>query len=133
MLEPAWKMILSNKGILPVLWELYPDHPLLLPAFDDPAPLGGSHVRKPLLGREGANVTIVRGGAVVAQSDGAYADDGFVYQRIADMPSFDDNHPVLGVWVVDHEAAGLGIREDRSQVTGNLSRFVPHYFLSTSP
>lgn len=25
-------MILSNKGILPILWELFPGHPFLLPA-----------------------------------------------------------------------------------------------------
>src|SRR5262249_12126833 len=29
-LEPAWKMILSNKAILPILWELFPGHPNLL-------------------------------------------------------------------------------------------------------
>ena len=26
-IEPPWKMPLSNKGILPVLWKLYPRHP----------------------------------------------------------------------------------------------------------
>ena len=39
-----------------------------------------------------------------------------------------DNRPVFGVWMVDHEAAGLGIREDTRRITGNLSRFVPHFF-----
>ena len=37
-LEPPWKAILSNKGILPLLWAMFPRHPNLLPAFfeDDP-------------------------------------------------------------------------------------------------
>ena len=37
-IEPPWKAILSNKGILPLLWEMFPDHPNLLPAYfeDDP-------------------------------------------------------------------------------------------------
>ena len=37
-IEPPWKAILSNKGILPLLWEMFPGHPNLLPAFfeDDP-------------------------------------------------------------------------------------------------
>ena len=30
--EPAWKMLLSNKGLLPVLWKLFPHHPNLLEA-----------------------------------------------------------------------------------------------------
>ena len=52
-IEPPWKAILSNKGILPLLWEMFPNHPNLLPAYfeDDPkaATLGASFVRKPLL------------------------------------------------------------------------------------
>src|SRR5476649_162129 len=30
-LEPAWKAILSNKALLPLLWQMFPDHPNLLP------------------------------------------------------------------------------------------------------
>lgn len=36
--------------------------------------------------------------------------------------------PVFGGWVVDHEPAGLGVRESNGLVTDNLSRFVPHLF-----
>ena len=32
MMEPAWKAILSNKALLPMLWEKFPNHRLLLPA-----------------------------------------------------------------------------------------------------
>ncbi len=129
-IEPAWKMLLSNKGLLPVLWELYPEHPNLLPAFEtvDAAGLGGSFVRKPKLSREGANVTRVEGGVAVEENDGDYGAEGFVYQALAPIPEFAGNRPVCGVWVVDHEPAGLGVREDTRLITGNLSRFVPHFF-----
>ena len=70
-IEPPWKAILSNKGILPLLWEMFPDHPNLLPAYfeDDPnaARLGASFVRKPLYSREGANVALVSEGVTVAE------------------------------------------------------------------
>ena len=66
VIEPAWKLLLSNKGILPLLWAMFPRHPNLLPAYfeDDPkaTSLGSSFVRKPLYSREGANVSIVVGG-----------------------------------------------------------------------
>jgi glutathionylspermidine synthase len=127
-IEPAWKMLLSNKGLLPVLWELFPDHPNLLPAYDEAAPLAGSFVRKPKLSREGSNVSCVEGGVLVEETGGDYGEEGFIYQAAAPMPQFDGNHPVFGVWVVDHEAAGLGVREDTRRITGNLSRFVPHFF-----
>ena len=55
-IEPIWKMLWSNKGILPVLWRLYPDHPTLLPAYFEDEEHGlASYVKKPLLAREGAN------------------------------------------------------------------------------
>ena len=128
-IEPAWKMLLSNKGLLPVLWELFPEHPNLLPAHDTAAPLGPRYVRKPRLSREGANVTWVEAGVTIEETGGDYGEEGFVYQAPAELPDFDGQHPVCGVWVVDHEPAGLGIREDARRITGNLSRFVPHFFL----
>ena len=127
-IEPAWKMLLSNKGLLPILWELFPGHPNLLPAHETSAPLGKNYIRKPKLSREGANVTWVERGVTVEESSGDYGEEGFVFQAVANMPEFAGNRPVFGVWMVDHEAAGLGIREDTRRITGNLSRFVPHFF-----
>jgi glutathionylspermidine synthase len=126
--EPAWKMLLSNKGLLPILWELFPHHPNLLPAYELAAALGASYIRKPKLSREGSNVAWVEGGVIVEETDGGYGQEGCVYQALAPQPEFEGHHPVFGVWVVDHEAAGLGIREDTRRITGNLSRFVPHFF-----
>jgi glutathionylspermidine synthase len=127
-IEPIWKMLWSNKGILPVLWRLYPDHPSLLPAYfeDEPNSLT-SYVRKPLLAREGANSLIVIDGREADRGpDQGYGEEGFVVQQFADLGDYDGNHPVLGVWTVDMEPAGLGIRESDGLVTNNLSRFVPH-------
>jgi glutathionylspermidine synthase len=127
-LEPAWKMLLSNKGLLPILWELFPQHPNLLPAYETSELLGASYVAKPKLSREGANIALVEGGVVVEETAGGYGAEGRVYQAVAPLPDFDGNRPVCGVWIVDHEPAGLGVREDRRRITGNLSRFVPHFF-----
>ncbi len=127
-IEPAWKMPLSNKGLLPILWELFPGHPNLLPAYDNAAPLGGSYVRKPILSREGSNVMLVKKGLLVEETGGSYGAEGHIYQGLAELPEFGGHRPVFGVWVVNHEAAGLGIREDTRRITGNLSRFIPHFF-----
>jgi glutathionylspermidine synthase len=127
-IEPAWKMLLSNKGLLPVLWQLFPGHPNLLPAYEDPGPLGPRYVRKPKLSREGANVAWFEGGVAIEETAGGYGAEGHVYQAAAELPEFDGNRPVCGVWIVDHEPAGLGLREDTRRITGNLSRFVPHFF-----
>lgn len=128
LIEPTWKMLLSNKGLLPILWELFPEHPNLLPAYELAAPLGGRYIRKPKLSREGSNVAWVEGGVVVEETGGDYGEEGHVFQALAAIPEFGGHRPVFGVWMVDHEAAGLGIREDTRRITGNLSRFVPHFF-----
>jgi glutathionylspermidine synthase len=134
-IEPMWKMLLANKGLLPILWEKYPGHPNLLPAYFTKDELAqaqpsakGDYVAKPKLSREGANVTIVQNGANVAATAGDYGEEGFVYQAVAPAADFDGNHPVMGVWIINHEACGLGIREDTGLITGNLSRFIPHLF-----
>lgn len=126
-IEPAWKMILSNKAILPILWELNPHHPNLLEASFDPEYFKDSFVSKPFLSREGSNIRIHRNGTV-KEYDGSYTDSGSVYQQLSTLPCFDGNYPVIGSWVIHGEPAGIGIREDRSEVTTNTSRFVPHLF-----
>ena len=124
-IEPPWKMMLSNKAILPVLWELFPNHPNLLPAYFEPK--GAKYVKKPLLSREGANLTIVKDGATIAGTDDGASPEGYIYQELYDLPTFGSNRPVIGSWVVDGAPAGMGIRED-DLITGNTARFVPHVF-----
>ncbi|MDX3114072.1 glutathionylspermidine synthase family protein [Streptomyces scabiei] len=127
-IEPAWKMLLSNKALLAVLWELYPGHPNLLPAYlDGPRELAATTgwVAKPLLGREGAGVTIHEKGADPVVQD----DEPRCYQQLAPLPAFDGNHVVLGAWVVEDEPAGLGIRESCGLITDEYARFVPHVIL----
>ena len=127
IIEPAWKMLLSNKALLVLLWEMNYGHPNLLPAYFTPQKFGADYVRKPLLSREGANVTI-RSRGVVREQPGGYGGEGFVYQSVAPLPAFDGRYPVIGAWIVGDEPAGIGIREDDSPITRNTSRFVPHYF-----
>ncbi|WP_411283189.1 glutathionylspermidine synthase family protein [Lapillicoccus sp.] len=129
-IEPIWKMLWSNKGILPVLHRLFPENPHVLPAYFDgeqPDSLT-SFVRKPLLAREGANATAVIDGKVVEEGpDQDYGAEGFVVQEYTDLGDYGGGaRPVLGVWTVDVEPAGLGIRESDGLLTTNTSRFVPH-------
>ncbi|MGW7411565.1 glutathionylspermidine synthase family protein [Streptomyces sp. NPDC054863] len=129
-IEPAWKMLLSNKALLAVLWELYPGHPNLLASYlDGPrelaAPDGPGYVAKPLLGREGAGVTVHEPGS----EPPAPTEVPVCYQELAPLPDFDGNRTVLGAWVVEDEAAGLGIRESSGLVTDEYARFLPHVIL----
>lgn len=130
-IEPAWKMLLSTKAILPLLWRNYPGHENLLPASFDAAAIKGPRMAKPFWSREGAGITqYAADGSVVTQTaaQGDPGQENLVYQEAIAMPQFDGYYPVLGVWVVASRACGLGIREDRTAITRNTSRFVPHLF-----
>ena len=122
-IEPAWRVLLSGKGILALLWELFPGHPNLLPAFREPGRTGGPEIAKPLFAREGANIV-----APGQRTFGPYGDQPYVWQRYAELPCIDGRYPVLGSWVVGGVPCGLGIREDSTPITTDASRFVPHCF-----
>ena len=126
VLEPAWKMLLSNKALLPVLWRLFPGHPNLLPASFDKAEMRGLYVAKPTLSREGANVALRDGARTLAETGGPYAGARRVYQQAAPLFQADGGHAVLGSWVVGDAPAGIIVREDRSPIITNASQVVPH-------
>jgi glutathionylspermidine synthase len=138
IIEPGWKMLLSNKGILPLLWQRYPNHPNLLPAFFEDeanAPLSSGWVRKPLFSREGANIQLVDREGQRLEVDGPYGDGRFIRQEFSPLPKFYDEdrgqdvYALVGSWVVGDCSAGIGMREDSTLVTKDSSRFVPHIIL----
>jgi glutathionylspermidine synthase len=121
-IEPPWKTVLSNKAILPILWEMFPDHPNLLPGPFERAGVPGACVEKPVHGREGTGVRLL--GAGEAPTGGGDR----IYQAACKLPVFDGMHAVIGSWVVAGKPAGIGMREDSAAITTDASRFVPHYF-----
>ncbi len=132
LIEPAWKMLASHKRLLVTLSELNPGHELLLEATESPveARRFGEFVRKPVHGREGQNVTLFRAGEFLneelARTRGSYGDDDFIYQRRARLAEADGATAVLGSWIVDGQACGMGVREADGPITGDTARFVPH-------
>jgi glutathionylspermidine synthase len=133
LFEPLWKVVLANKGLMAVLWDMFPGHPNLLPCYfeDDAraAELGGEHVRKPVFSRQGDNITItsdkVPGG--ILQTEGDVVDGPHILQAVKLLPKFGEDHALVGSWVVAGNPAGICILEDDGPVTGMMSRFVPHY------
>ncbi len=129
-IEPPWKALLSTKALLPILWDLAPNHKNLLEAYfaDDPrAKTIADHVVKPVHSREGANILVRRAGAVVQETPGEYREGPAVVQQLAPLARFVGGHAVIGSWVVASQPAGIGIREDEGAVTRDTARFVPHF------
>ena len=126
LLEPPWKLLLSNKGVLPLLWERYRGHPNLLPAeFDGGDALPPGWVRKPLFSREGANVELRFHDGRTLRQPGPYHGPA-IRQALHPLPDLGGVFPLVGSWVVGDTACGMGIREDDSPITRDTARFMPH-------
>lgn len=127
--EPLWKLLVSSKGVLPLLWELFPDHPNLLPAhLDGPRELT-NWARKPLFGREGSNVALHTDQGDI-ERPGPYATQRMVYQQLGPLPDFGGGHAVVGSWIVGHHPCGIGIRESVDLITDERQVFLPHLVLT---
>lgn len=136
-MEPAWKMLLSNKAMLVKLWEMFPNHPLLLAAYAK-QPSRGDWCKKAIHGREGSNihkVKIADGNVLydeLAQGSHKvpeYDHWGYMYQQWYDLPNFDGYYPIIGSWIIGDKACGMSIREDKNLVTGNNAFFASHLFV----
>lgn len=125
-IEPAWKMILSNKAILAILWELYPNHPLLLETYFSEPQQMKDYVKKPLLSREGANITVVRDGKTTEETSGEYGEEGYIYQELAELHKEESGYSIIGSWIIGQESCGITFRESDQFITTDKSRFVPH-------
>lgn len=128
--EPLWKMMLANKAILPILWELFPNHRLLAPAFFEEAPLRQmarpEWVEKPIWGREGAGILMRDAYGVLARGEAAHEEQPRVYQQKAPLWQAGGQHFVWGLWIIGDTCRGLSARGDRAAITSNRSRFFPH-------
>lgn len=128
--EPVWKLLMSNKAILKVLFDLFPDSPYVLPCYLS-RPESGLFCKKPVYSREGHNVSVLEirnweERVRLAETEGDYNQGAYVYQEYVEPTAYSGRYPVIGSWIVGGEPAGIGIRENRTEITGNLSEFVPH-------
>ena len=133
LIEPAYKLLMSNKALLTVLWEMFPNHPNLLAASLNPNDISTNVVKKPFFSREGANISLTYANQTLS-THGQYSQEGYVYQESKPLPKFSNNQgqdvfAVIGSWIVGHSAAGIGIREDSTLITKDTSLFVPHAFI----
>ncbi|KAF1913839.1 glutathionylspermidine synthase [Ampelomyces quisqualis] len=136
-IEPPYKMLWSNKAIFAILWDLFKDDPRsiwLLPTFfenERPASLT-NYARKPIFSRQGDDLSLQADDKVLQHVDtGYYGKEGYIVQELALPPVFKDlegksHFPVLGLWIIDGDVAGLGIREGTTPITMNETPFIPH-------
>lgn len=123
--NPAYTLMFQSKGFMKVLWDLYPNHPLLLETSFEPLE-GKKQVEKKCFGREGANTKIINeDGSIDVETQGEYEGHKSIFQEYVELPT--DSNGVTyqaGVFYA-YEASGLGFRRGE-KILNNMSKFVGH-------
>ena len=126
ILNPAYTLLFQSKGILKILWDLYPNHPLLLQASDKPI-AGKKCVKKPVFGREGANVSVMEAdGSISLQNGGDYGANRAIYQEFYEFNKDAANNSYQAGVFFAYEACALGYRRG-GEILDNYSKFVGHF------
>ena len=122
--EPMWTLIPSNKAILPILWTLFPNHPLLLNSdFELNSDLVKSgYVVKPIVGRRGANIQLIdQHQNILAEKLGTFDDREKIYQQLFALPHIDELYVQICTFTAQGNYAGSGTRVDSTMIIGKDS------------
>jgi len=123
MLNPAFTLLYQSKGMLAVLYELFPDSPYLLKTSFEA--IKEKYVKKRMFGREGANIDIVYNGKLLKHTDGIYEEYKAVYQEYVDFVRDESGkYYQAGVFYSDG-ACGLSFRRGE-EILDDMSEFVAH-------
>ena len=123
--NPAYTLMFQSKGFMKILWDLYPNHPLLLETSFEPLE-NKKQVEKRCFGREGANTKIINSdGSIDVETSGDYEGHKAIYQEYVELPTDKDGNSYQAGVFFAYEACGLGFRKG-SKILNNMSKFVGH-------
>ena len=126
--EPLWTLVTSNKAILPVLWQMFPENRYLLDTSYEltPSLQSRGYVSKPIAGRRGHNITIVDQNAdVIEGTTGRFDDQDLIYQELSPLPKLGDRYVQLCTFSVMGTYGGACIRTDPSPIIVADSDLLP--------
>jgi len=124
-LNPAYTLMFQSKAFMKILWDLYPNHPLLLETSFEPLQ-GIAQVEKKIFGREGANTVIVdENEKVIDERDGEYGEFPSIFQEYVELPKDSKGESYQAGVFFAYEGCGLGFRRG-GLILDNYSKFVGH-------
>lgn len=125
ILNPAYTLLFQSKGMLKILYDLFPDSPYLLKTSFEPLK-GIKHVEKSVFGREGANIKIVDAdGTILNEQEGPYGNYKKVYQEYVDFNKDENGSKYQAGVFFAYEACGMGFRKG-GEIMNNMSKFAGH-------
>jgi glutathionylspermidine synthase len=136
LINPPAALLLQNKAALAIVWDLAERGVwfdaqeratiarFFLPTFLELPGDGAVYVRKPVLGREGNSVSIVRGvTTLVASASNDYRLQPAVYQKYVTLPEMHGGRAIATCFVIDSKPGAVALRIGGA-ITDAHARFV---------
>ncbi len=123
MLNPAYTLLYQSKGMLAILYKLFPDSPYLLKTSFEP--IQEKYVKKTMFGREGANIDIVENGELLLQTGGMYGEYKSVYQEYVDFIRDEEGRYYQAGVFYSGCACGMSFRRGL-EILDDMSEFIGH-------
>ena len=125
ILNPAYTLMFQSKGMLKILYDLFPDSPYLLECRNEPLE-GKKYIEKKIFGREGNNSVIYDANhEAIHTTEGPYEHYDSIYQEFVDLPQDEKGDFYQAGVFFAYESCGLGYRKG-GVILDNLSKFVGH-------
>jgi glutathionylspermidine synthase len=125
ILNPAYTLLFQSKGIMKIMYDLFPDSPYLLKTSFKPLD-GIKQVEKTMFGREGANTKIIDASkTVLEQTDGPYGNYKKIYQEYVEFNQDISKAKYQAGVFFAYEACALSFRKG-GEIMDNMSKFVGH-------
>lgn len=126
--EPLWTLIPSNKAILPILWQLFPDNPYLLDTDFTVTPrlAQSGYAVKPIAGRCGSNIGLVdHKDNVLDETSGQFDHQENIYQELWCLPKVANRYIQVCTFTVGGHYGGCCLRSDPTLVIKKESDIEP--------
>lgn len=127
--NPAYMMLAQSQALMKILWDLYPNHRLLLETQLTEHPFSEKpYVEKVIFGREGENIKVFnRYGSPLEENDGDFGNYPSIFQAFEELPQDSDgDYYQAGVYFAGQPSA-ISFRRRDGYIIDEDSEFIGHF------
>jgi glutathionylspermidine synthase len=131
IMNPPYTTLWQNKKFLSYITKYYPNNGVIAETYDEQYNYGNSFVKKPIYGRLGENISVVKNGETVVNSSGDFEDQQIVYQNYYPLLKDTEGYSYqIGIFTnAVNKASGLNFRYQKGEIITDECDFMAHQII----
>ncbi|MFT6204056.1 MAG: glutathionylspermidine synthase [Spirosomataceae bacterium] len=131
IVNPPYTTLWQNKKFLSYITKYYPNNGVIAETYDEQYNYGNSFVKKPIYGRLGENISVIKNGKTVVNSSGDFESQQMVYQNYYPLLKDTDGYSYqIGIFTnAVNKASGLNFRYQKSEIITDECDFMAHQII----